>query len=90
MYKIGTIFVLAFVVSCASIEPMQFVGPNGKTAYSMRCSGMGKTLDACYKKAGEICPNGYNIIDRSSNTVAVPVNGSFMAAPQHNIAIECK
>lgn len=90
MYKIGAIFLLAFVVSCAAIEPMQFVGPNGKTAYSMRCSGMGRTLDACYKKAGEICPNGYNIIDRSSSTVAVPVNGSFMAAPQHNIAIECK
>jgi len=24
------------------------------------------------KKAGEICPNGYNIIDRSTGTVGIP------------------
>lgn len=38
----------AFLVACAAIEPQQFVGPNSKTAYSMKCSGMGRTLDACY------------------------------------------
>jgi len=57
----------------------------------MRCSGMGRTLDACYKKAGEMCPTGYAIVDRASGTVAVPVSGGgFIAAPQHNLAIECK
>lgn len=76
---------------CASIEPQQFVGPNGKTAYSMRCSGMGRTLDACYKKSGEVCPSGYVVVDRASGTVAIPMSGGgFMAAPQHNLAIECK
>jgi hypothetical protein len=59
----------AFLVACAAIEPQQFVGPNNKTAYSMKCSGMGRTLDACYKKAGGICPGGYNIIDRATGTV---------------------
>ena len=88
--NISIITTVIFATSCASISPQKFVGPNGKTAYSMRCSGMGRTLDACYKKAGEICPQGYTIIDRASGTVAVPINGSFMAAPQHNIAIECK
>lgn len=79
------------LTACASIEPQQFVGPNSKTAYSMKCSGMGRTLDACYKKAGEICPGGYNIIDRASGTVGIPMaNGGTMMAPQHNIAIECK
>lgn len=33
---------------------------------------MGRTLDACHVKAGELCPDGYNIIDRASGTVAVP------------------
>jgi len=50
---------------------------------------MGRTLDACYQKAGEVCLNGHTIIDRASGTVAVPVNGSIMGAPQHNLAIEC-
>ena len=79
------------LVSCASIDPQQFVGPNGRTAYSMQCSGMGRTLHACYRKAGEICPSGYTIIDRASGTVAVPVyGGGVVAAPDYNIAIECK
>jgi hypothetical protein len=90
MKIIVTVLITMLLSSCAAIEPKQFVGPNGKTAYSMRCSGMGRTLDACYQKAGEVCPNGYTIIDRASGTVAVPVNHSIMAVPQHNLAIECK
>jgi len=77
--------------ACAGIEPKPFVGPNGKTAYSMHCSGMGRTLDACYQKAGEICPAGYNIINSTSGTVAVPVyGGGTVAAPDYGLAIECK
>jgi len=90
MKKSSIILIALSLASCAAIEPKQFIGPNGKIAYSMRCSGMGRTLDACYQKAGEVCSNGYTIIDRASGTVAVPVNGSIMAAPQHNLAIECK
>ena len=81
---------LVLLTSCASISPQEFVGPGGKTAYSMECSGLGRTLDACYKKAGELCPQGYSIIDRASGTVAIPVYDSVMAAPKHHIAIECK
>lgn len=79
------------LTSCASITPQQFVGPNGHTAYSMRCSGMGRTLDACYKKAGEICPSGYTIIDKTSGLVGGPNgNGGFSLATQYHLAIECK
>jgi len=90
MSRLAWVGVSLLLAACAAIEPQQFVGPNGKSAYSMRCSGMGRTLDACYKKAGEVCPGGYTIIDRASGTVAVPVQGGFIAAPQHNLAIECK
>ena len=90
MKKLLIIISILLVASCAAVTPEKFVGPDGKTAYSMKCSGMGRTLDKCYKKAGEVCPQGYTIIDLTSGTVAVPVNGSFMAAPTHNMAIECK
>ena len=90
MMKILYLAVPIFLTACAAIEPQQFVGPNGKAAYSMRCSGMGRTLDACYQKAGEVCPSGYTIIDRASGTVGVPMNGGTMMALQHNLAIECK
>ena len=57
----------------------------------MRCSGMGRTLDACYKKAGEICAASYTIVDRAYGTVAVPIaGGGMLAVPQHDLAIECK
>ena len=78
------------VIACSTIEPQQFVGPNSKTAYSMKCSGMGRTIDACYKKSGEICPNGYNIVDRTSSVVGIPMQGGTMIAPQNSLAIECK
>lgn len=84
---IGLILLMA---SCASVNPQEFRGPNGKPAYSMKCSGLGRTLDDCYKKAGEVCNSGYNIIDRASGTVAVPTRGGILAAPQHTLAIECK
>ena len=56
----------------------------------MRCSGMGRSLEACYQKAGEICPSGYSIVDRSTGTVGVPTSGGMMIAPQNTLAIECK
>jgi len=77
------------MMSCAAIEPVPFIGPNGNQAYSMRCSGMGRTLQMCYQKAGVVCPDGYTIIGQNSSTVAIPVNGSIMVAPQHNLTLEC-
>lgn len=79
------------LVSCLSVEPQQFVGPNGRTAYSMKCSGGGRTLDECYKKSGEVCPRGYTILDRASSVVGVPqYGGGTLVVPQHHLTIECK
>ena len=88
--KLLTLSLLIMLTACMSVTPSQFVGPSGKTAYSMRCSGMGRSMDACYQKAGEVCPSGYNIIDKSSSTVAFMSQGTFMAAPREQLAIECK
>ena len=78
------------LTACVAVDPQQFVGPNGKSAYSMQCSGKGRTLDACYQKAGEVCPSGYTIIDRASGTLGVPMSGGTVMIPQHQMAIECK
>lgn len=84
------IFVFPVLLAACAIAPRQFVGPNGGTAYSMRCSGMGRSLDACYQKSGEICPSGYTIIDRSTGVIGVPTTGGMLIAPRESIAIECK
>lgn len=84
------ISILLLLASCASVQPQEFKGPNGKTAYSMQCSGMGRTLHECYQKAAEVCPGGYHIIDRASETGAVPIGGSWVPATRQSLAIECK
>lgn len=77
------------LTGCAhNIDAQQFSGPNGRAAFTMDC---GAKTQACYQKAGELCPGGYNIVDRASGTVAVPVyGGGFIAAPRHSLTIECK
>ena len=90
MKRFGMAIFCVALAGCAAIAPNQFVGPNGKVAYSMQCSGLGRTLDACYKKAGELCPVGYTTVDRSSSIMGIPVNGSVMVGARESLAIECK
>jgi len=57
MIKFFLLSITSFgLIGCMSISPTSFKGPSGKQAYSMMCSGMGRTMDACYQKAGEVCP----------------------------------
>ena len=69
---------LAFLLSsCVGYAPSEFMGPNSRKAYSIRCTGIMWTKDACYKKAGELCPGGYNILERQ------PSGGD-------SLVVECK
>ena len=87
MKKISCLAIASVILTgCAAIEPIKFMGPNGRPAYSMKCSGLGRTIEACYQKAGEICPNGYAIIDKTSTMVG---DATYTATKQ-GIAIECK
>lgn len=88
-------YIFAVLVSlslggCMAIEPIAFKGPSGRDAYSMKCSGMGRNMQACYQKAGEVCPKGYNIIENSSSSVAYMDQGTMMMVPRREMAIECK
>lgn len=80
---------LVFVAACATTEPklQQFVGPNGKSAYSIKCG----ELDGCYKTAGQVCPRSYNVIDRVTANVGVPIQGmGTVVVPEHSLVFECK
>jgi hypothetical protein len=79
------------LTACASIQPQQFVGPSGKVGYSMRCSGMGRTLEACYQKAGEMCPRGYSIVERGSSVASIPqANNTPLITTRESLVVECK
>lgn len=75
-----------FLISCGDVNPVAFQGPNGLPAYSMKCSGMGRTMSDCYSAAGGLCPAGYSIIVQETGIIAVSLsNGRLLAAPQKNI-----
>lgn len=81
---------LLFTSSLAADSPKAFIGPNGKTAYTLSCSGTGKDWSDCYQEADTLCHGGYNIIRKSTGIVSVPVNGKSTLAPSKNLIIECK
>lgn len=84
-----TLILLLTLSACAEVTPEYFKGPNGRDAYVMRCSGLGRSWAKCYAKAGEVCPSGYEILSQQSGTVAVPVGGGILAAPRQTLVIEC-
>lgn len=65
-------------------------GPNGRPAYFIACSGMGRTLAACYDTAGRLCPDGYTLVDRVSTArITSTTQGGVFSSPQHSMLIEC-
>lgn len=57
------LMLLAVLAGCASAK--QVNGPNGEIAYLVQCGNAAK--DKCTEKAADLCPNGYNLIDRNSD-----------------------
>jgi hypothetical protein len=56
---LGVLFLVGALLSaCATSK--QIIGPSDSPAYAIKCGAA--ALSACYEKAGEICPNGYNIL----------------------------
>lgn len=84
------LLLLPLLAACAGINPKPVAGPNGRPAYLMECSGLGRTLEACHAKAEELCPDGYAVIAQSSETVVVPLmDGGKLSVPERSIRIEC-
>lgn len=82
---IGWVALLVALSACVAVD--SFKGPNGRDAYSMQC---GNDSGACYRRAGEVCPSGYDILNQQTGTAAVPVQGGIFAVPQYSLQIECK
>ena len=59
MKYIAVLITLAVLGGCATSK--QIVGPNGKPAHAIRCGAA--AADACLEKAGELCPNGYVVLN---------------------------
>lgn len=75
---------------CASVNPVPITGPSGRPGYAMQCSGMGRSIEQCYQVVGQKCASGYQVVSRSSELIAMPVNGSMAMAPRTGLVVECR
>ena len=89
MKRIAMIFALA-AAGCASVNPVPITGPSGRPGYAMQCSGTGRSIEQCYQVAGQKCASGYQVVSRSSELIAMPVNGSIAMAPRTGLVVECR
>ena len=82
--------VVLTTAGCASVNPVPITGPSGRQGYAMQCSGMGRSIEQCYQVAGQKCSSGYQVVGRSSELIAIPVNGSIAMAPRTGLVVECR
>ena len=81
--------VSVLLAGCATSEPIK--APDGNMGYFIKCGSA--VIDACYKKAAELCPGGYTQVDRetSPNGIVAPVGNAFVFARGRNsMFVECK
>jgi hypothetical protein len=57
------LMLLVVLAGCASVK--QVKAPDGEVAYLVQC-GKAAT-SACTSKANDVCPHGYDLIDRNSD-----------------------
>ncbi len=70
--------VAAVLTGCATSKTMTL--PSGQIGQSIRCDGAMLTIEACYEKAAEVCPGGYEVINTDQLTGQMSGSG-FSASP---------
>ena len=88
---LGLVVVAGLSGCAAPVSVTPITGPDGRTAYSMKCSGFGRDHQDCLVQAGKQCPSGYVVIDdnRSTNGALV-TDGAVILAKREYMTISCK
>ncbi len=88
---------ILILAGCATAT--RTISPNGNPVFSISCGAAAQS--ACYQKAGEVCPSGYNILSANGSRymgqlATANVNaygGSASSVPmmtRNELFIECK
>ncbi len=85
--RVLIVFAMAGVtVSCAA-QPEKFLGPNGRTAYTLPCTSWAE----CYRTAATLCEKGYDIIGQHSDTQGFSSRGfGGHVYSTQTLAVECR
>lgn len=74
----------ALVGGCASATTV--MGPDGTPHVNVHC---GTRVSLCYQKMAQVCPAGYQLVDRSNGFALAPVNGQLYGGANHDFLIKC-
>lgn len=96
--KLFLLFLVSALLSACATST-QIVGPSGTPAHAIKCGAA--ALSACYQKAGEVCPNGYQVLTSDGarylgqlgNANVSGAYGSATSIPMiapNNLLVECK
>ena len=78
---IFTLFLASIMTIVGRATNSKLILPDGGVGYSIECDGWAVPMNACFEKAGDKCPNDYDIQSESHP------NG---AAVQKGLLIKCK
>ena len=96
------VLVLSILAACATpYQPMGFLGGytnrdlgGGRYAIDVQVNGYTSALDYAYRRAGELCPTGYDIVDgsKSSSPYVYASKGYVTAGSKPDVAlvVQCK
>jgi hypothetical protein len=67
----------SLVAGCASAT--EIYGPDGQAAMLIECPGAAVPISACFKKANDVCPSGYALLDtyEGGATTSITQYGAF-------------
>lgn len=93
MKNILSLVSILFIFSCATSK--EIVLPSGEKGYTVNCGTYeGNSWSACYEKAGEICPTGYDILEKiESNDKQLVATGNLLQTlddDKRGLVISCK
>lgn len=88
----GLAIVAIGLMGCAApVSVTPITGPDGRTAYTMKCSGFGRDRQDCLVEAGKLCPAGYVVVDDNRSIGgAVVTDGAVILAKREYLTISCK
>lgn len=66
-------------------------GPQGAETYALTCSGVMISMDTCVKKAQELCPKGYVVLDGGPQAAAKADKKTWdKPETKRQMTVECK
>src|SRR5262245_42339708 len=85
------------LTACAVAKPTNL--PDGRQGLSISCDGQGVGMNVCWEKAGELCPRGYDIVNKEHESTPTGSTtwgrytglvGNYGATSNKSIMIACK